>query len=744
MIYYGDEIGMGDNIYLGDRDGVRTPMQWSPDRNAGFSFANPQQLYLPVIIDPQYNFAAVNVEIQRENPTSLWWWTKRMIGLRNRCRAFGRGSFELVHPSNPKILAFLRRWEDEIILVVANLSRHPQQAELDLSEFEGRTPVELSGNTAFESVRDMPYCASLNPYGFFWFALQPKAPRGTTPFTITRSQLPVLTLPRDGWEGALRGRNLSRLQGILPGFLKGCRWFASKSRTIDDVAIRDIFWIKGKVKADRVAVLLLRVDYLEAESELYVLPIACASGEEQSSILDKHPQAAVALIESPDSGRSGLLYDAAFSPAFPPLLLRMFRGRRAVGGRHGHLTSYRVSGAASTLRGPMEDMQPKLLEAEQSNTSILYGDRFILKLYRKLENGENPELEISRYLTHNAPDVSTPHLIGHLSYEVRTRPSVTVGVLQEFVPNHGDAWIYTLHVLDRFFERILANPDFLGGPPASYLDRRRLLDRALNEPKKAVLDMIGAYVESAHLLGRRTAELHKALARAESDPAFEPEPFTRLYQRSLFQSMSNLARSNFQLLQSHLKSLGVQTSSLAERVLAHRAEVFERFQRLRSGKMEAWRIRCHGDYHLGQVLNTGKDFVVIDFEGEPARSLGERQLKRSPFRDTAGMLRSFHYAAYQALKKQRELGLIQTDRESAAIAWADLWTKSVGAEFMRSYMECVAEEPLLAVSLETANLLLEAYLLDKAVYEVGYELNNRPEWVDIPLAGILWLVEGDS
>ncbi len=741
VLYYGDEIGMGDNIFLGDRDGVRTPMQWSSDRNGGFSNTNPQRLYLPLILDQSYHYAAVNVETQQGNPNSLWWLMKRLIAMRNQHRAFGWGSFEFVYPQNNKVLAYLRRHEGGVILVVANLSRHAQQAEIELEGFEGYTPVELFGRTRFGKVRDCPYCLALNPYGFYWFELEAPVHEDAIAHRQAEGELPVLSVPRNGWDSILKGRNVRRLERALPRYLLGSRWFGGKSRTISGVEVLDVIWMQGRARGDRAALVLLDVAYQEGDAETYLLPVAFMQGQEGQALLEAHPAAAICWLDLSGRGGRGLLYDAVYSQMLPRRLLDLFARRRQVEAGRGVLATHRNAKINGGVRKAAEDLQAEVVGAEQSNTSIIYDEAFVLKLYRKLERGENPELEIGRFLTESAGFPHAPQLAGHISYEVRKQAPMTLGVLHRYVENHGDAWTYTLNVLSHFFDRILTHAAFASGPPEEYLDRRPLLERSAGEINQEGVDLVGAYVESARLLGIRTAEMHIALASRSEDPRFSPELFTTLYQRSLYQSMRNLARQTLDLLSERRGAVPQSKADLVRRVLANDKAVNERFKRLLGRKLDANRIRCHGDFHLGQVLNTGKDFAVIDFEGEPARSLAERQLKRSPFRDVAGMLRSFHYAAYQAFKHQVEIGMIKRGQEEPAKAWADFWYTTVSGEFLRSYMETAGESPVLAVSEATAGLLLGAYLLDKAVYELGYELNNRPAWVDIPLTGILWLVE---
>ncbi len=376
-----------------------------------------------------------------------------------------------------------------------------------------------------------------------------------------------------------------------------------------------------------------------------------------------------------------------------------------------------------------------MVQAEQSNTSVIYGDRFILKLIRRLAPGVNPDLEISRFLT----EKRFPHgpvIAGAMEYTRPREEPVTLAILQGFVPNQGDAWRFTQESLSRFLETLLARKAQLASPTRP---KGRRLDPS-EAPPDALVEMIGPYLADARRLGQRTAELHLCLASATDHPSFAPEPFTKLYQRSLYQSMRSLTTQVFSLLRRRLETLPEPSHSLAGRILGLEPSLIERFRTITTLKTTALRIRCHGDYHLGQVLHTGNDFVIIDFEGEPARPISERRIKRSPLRDVAGMLRSFHYAAYSALFNQQEHGVIADGDMAFLEAWAEAWRQWVGGIFLDSYLSKAREGRFLPERDEEMEVLLDGYLLEKAIYELGYELNHRPELVRVPLQGILDLI----
>jgi maltose alpha-D-glucosyltransferase/alpha-amylase len=728
IIYQGDEIGMGDNIYLGDRDGVRTPMQWSGDRNAGFSRANPQKLYLPVILDPEYHYEAVNVEVQQNNPHSPLWWMKRRIAIRKHFKAFGKGTMEFLYPENRKILAFIRTYGDERILVVANLSRFAQCAELDLSSYQGMVPLEIFGLTRFPPIGELPYFLTLGPRDFYWFSLVPQTVEEGF-LTGREARLPTIEVTGT-WEHVFRGSAKAALENVLPEYVQGRRWFGGKAYSIKSATIREV--IPAGDRSLAAYVTLVQVDYTHEDAETYALPLAYGTDEKADRILGDYPGEAIAHIHVKDRGEKGILFDAMVDRDFSETLLEIIVRRRRPKGTNGRLVPS-LKRAFREIRGPTATpLEPSILKAEQTNTSIIYGDRFILKLFRQLHHGVNPDLEIGRFLTDRGFG-NIPPVAGSIEYRRDKEEPMTLAILQALIPNQGDAWEYTLDVLGTFFEQVLARQDEV---PKEIETQRPVFDLLDQEAADEVLEAIGPYAESARLLGQRTAELHLALASAPEKDEFAPEPFSKLYQRALYQSMRSLTGRVFGLLHQHQGDLPEEVRPMAKAVLEARNEIVERFRSITRRKIPAMRIRCHGDYHLGQVLYTGKDFVIIDFEGEPARPISERKIKRSPLRDVAGMLRSFHYAAYVALQRLEQGGLIRAEELAFLEPWAQFWHLWVGAFFLKAYLETALEGRLLPQDEEELRLLLDIYVLEKAVYEVGYELNNRPQWVKIPLQGI--------
>jgi maltose alpha-D-glucosyltransferase/alpha-amylase len=736
VIYYGDEIGMGDNIYLGDRDGVRTPMQWSADRNAGFSRSNPQQLYLPVILDPEFHYEVINVEAQDNNRHSLLWWMRRLIALRKRFKAFGRGTLKLLHPDNQSILAFTRSYKEEDLLVVANLSRFVQYAELDLKEYTNRTPLEVFGITEFPAIDQSTYRLTLGPHSFYWFYLKPTADRRPSQGKPLQSpeERPGFEAGAE-WQEVLRGRSRQRLEDVLAAYIRPKRWFGGKARLIKQARIRE--WLPLPNDSTDAVLVFLEMAYVDGESETYVLLLGYRRGPGVAALLQQRPEAAIARIKIARDGEEGFLLDAVADFDFCRSLLRLIEQRRRGKGRGGELVARPTKFLGQLLQGSRQSLTPKIQRAEQSNTSIVYGDKLILKLFRRLPEGINPDLQIGLYLTEKG-FAHIPPVAGYIEYRQRRNPSRTIGLLQAYVPNQGDAWDYTLNLLDRYLEGIITLGIAREPAPVPVESLIQLTQEGL---PGETMEMAGYYPTAAQILGQRTAQLHLALAEHTDDPDFAPIKFTKLYQRSLYQSMRTTCRRNLALLrrrQDHLpEDARQEAAALAER----ESEILAVFKRLVDVRISALRTRVHGDYHLGQVLVTGKDFVIIDFEGEPARPVSERLIKRSPLRDVAGMLRSFHYAACTALRATESRGWVQPENRAVLATWGEYWFKWIGATFLRAYLLEIGHDASLPASREERRVLLESYLLEKALYELGYELNNRPDWVGIPITGISHVLE---
>ena len=724
VIYYGDEIGMGDNIFLGDRNGIRTPMQWNGDRNGGFSDADPQRLYLPLIVDYEYHHQAIHVEAQRRNRHSLLWWMKRLIALRRQCRAFGRGTLEFRHPANRCVLAFIRRWGPEAILVVANLSNFDQYVELDLSGFEGLAPMELVGRNAFPRVGTGPYPLTLAPHGFLWLGLTPEAPVEPEPNGAAPTVAPLVV--QDSWEALIIGQERAALERMLPDYLRTRPWFTERRRRIVSATI-----VEAIPSSDRRAacfITLIRVEYADRQPDTYALPLAWATGTRAAKV--QHDDAALMLAQVTVTGRNGpldgIIYDAIGEPRWATALLHVMIGRRHLKGPRGQVAVVRTPAfrSAEVLRATTAGAD--VLAEEQSNSTLRYGDVVVLKLFRKVDEGIHPDFAIGDFLTRRRFP-HTPTVLGALEYRRPRSEPVVLALLQRYVPNDGDAWQYTLGMLEHYRHHIEGLP----APVAPPLSATALLEASESNLPPVAEQLLASYLPAARLLGQRTGELHRALGAAVGHAHLAPEPYSRLYQRSAYQRLRGLTCSVLESLRADLSRLPAAWRQDAEQVIAAEGQLLARFRRIMDRRLTAMRIAGHGNYHLEEVLRTGDDFTIIDFEGEPPRPLFERRLKRSPLVDVASMLRSFHYAARVALPDEDGQGG-HPDTVHGTRCWSGFWRHWVSAVFLQAYLSTV-DRDLLPPKREDLCLLLEIGLLERTLYELGHELTHRPDWVHIPL-----------
>jgi maltose alpha-D-glucosyltransferase/alpha-amylase len=720
IIYYGDEIGMGDNIFLGDRNGVRTPMQWTPDRNAGFSRADPQRLFLPPIMDPVYGFEAVNVEAQAREPSSLLNWMRRMLAVRKQSHAFGRGRLTFLKPGNGKVLAYLREVGEEAILCVANVGRSAQPVELDLAKYRGRVPVEMLGRVPFPPIGELPYLLTLPAHGFYWFRLAAdvEAPAWHEAF-VEREEIPMLVL-FDGWMSFFRDRVVPWRIGMaqkvrdqfeqdtMPRYIEGRRWFAQKGETVKRAKLVD----HGLWERDDLSWLLGQYDVeAGAETVRYFIPLALAWEETDDARVRNLKAATVAKVRQ--QANVGVMADAFPDVAFCRAMVETIGQGHELATLHGKLR-FVPTRAFRDIAGPdvskLELGRPK---TQGSNSVVSLSERLFLKGYRRVRPGLNPELEMGRFLTEVARFPNCVPVAGALEYIDADGTPSTLALLQAYLPNEGDGWSYTIDYLERFIE-----------------------EHATAKHPVAP-DVHGGFLPLMQTLGTRTAELHRALASSTRDPAFDPEPFIAAdlveWKRSLLADVSTTLEALEQRRNDLPPTVRAETYSLVQgrdRLIAH-------IENCSAPQGTTLKTRYHGDYHLGQVLLSNHDFVIIDFEGEPARPLSERRTKHSPLRDVAGMLRSFDYARWTALRHAADGGKDLTVLEPLATQWE----REVRRTFIAAYEEATRESGLYADFLETRDLL-ELAELEKALYELRYELGNRPDWVTIPLRGILSLVAG--
>jgi maltose alpha-D-glucosyltransferase / alpha-amylase len=698
IIYYGDEIGMGDNIYLGDRNGVHTPMQWTPDRNGGFSRSDPARLFLPTIMDPVYGYEAVNVEAQSRSLASLLSWTKRLISVRKSSQVFGRGSLAFIRPSNRSVIVYIRQYENDVILCVANLSRSAQATEIDLSPWRGRVPLEMLGRRRFPPIGEQPYVVTLAPYGFFWFSLCEQTGEIESPSIAPEFETLVVT---DGWRAFAQGRARTILErDVLPVFLAGRRWFPAKDSASVTAKLAATIPLSGR----EMSLALALIDAKSGrETGQYLMPLAINWTRFDSAHRD--PNALAAVRRGP---REGTLLDATAHPDFIAMVLAKVRASATLEAEGCRLEFAPVGPFAEEPAPTIENV--RAVSTEQSNTTVLVDDDYVVKLFRRIEPGINPEIEIGRFLTEIAGFANMPPLLGAVEL-VDGKARSAVAVIHRFVENQGDAWTVANAYLDRYVEE----------------------QRLLTEDAPTANDEQAAYVLRMRQVGRRVAEMQLALASRDDVPEFRPEPITAADVHSWTEEVLRRTQRTFAKLAQRKHAMEGTDLALVDAILATEPSLPKYLRELLPETVQAMKIRHHGDFHLGQMLIVKDDVVILDFEGEPRRSLAERRRKTPAARDVAGLIRSIDYSATAALER----ALKSAPDEHGKIARAlDEWRERSVSAVLAAYREFMVDPRLWPVEAAEAERLLDFFLLEKASYEIEYELAHRPDWLRVPLAGM--------
>ncbi|HVJ31697.1 MAG TPA: maltose alpha-D-glucosyltransferase [Terriglobia bacterium] len=713
VIYYGDEIGMGDNIHLGDRDGVRTPMQWSPDRNGGFSKADPAKLVLPAIMDPLYGFQALNVEAQKSDPHSLLNWMRRMLLVRRQETVFGRGEFRLLSPGNRKILAYLRCNADTMILCVGNLSRTAQAVELDLAEMAGRVPVDLVGAASFPPIGQLPYLLTLPPYGFYWFRLAAEAdlPKWHKPAPEPLPELVTLVVRRNVSEIDSDVHRAVLENEILPGYLAKRRWFSLKGNVKPKA---QILYLQRLVDGPHPIFLMEVVATLGKTEGRYQIPLTVLWEEEIKTALPQ--QLAVARLRL--GRRIGLLTDALSADHFFPVLLRYFQATEPVRLADGQIEFLLYNADADAAALSNEILPVRYIAAEQSNSTVILNDKFLVKLLRRVAGGIHPEAEMGRFLAAKGFK-NTAALLGEVKRVDASGEPYTLGFLYEFIRNQGDGWSWTLEYLSRLLTDALSSG--LASPA---------------EPGTS----IAGYEVFARSLGTALAELHRRLSEDTDDAAFKPEPIGAQDLAAWRQAASEQVAAMFDELEPILGA-NTQVTTEVERVFELKSEIQRHIDTLPIDGISALKHRIHGDFHLGQVLVAAPDVFIIDFEGEPAKSFEARRLKHSALRDVAGLLRSFDYAVTTSLQSGAETMPGTAEMRAQLL---EEFRRRATSSFLEAYIAVQekTEQPWLASPADHA--LLRLFLIEKAAYEVLYELHNRPAWISYPLRGLVNVMSMDN
>ncbi len=699
VVYYGDEIGMGDNVYLGDRNGVRTPMQWSADRNGGFSAANPHKLYLPLITEQGFHYESINVETQTANPSSLLAWMRQLIALRKRHPVLGRGDLQFLEPENHHVLAFVRSLDGEQpMLCVANLSRLAQQVELDLRRFAGATPVEVFGQNRFGLIGEHAYSLTLAPYGFFWFAID----AGRT----TSNAVPEGPVRLSGtWVDALRRR--ASLGRIIGRWLPARRWFVGKGAVVRDVVVEDFVELTSADAAPAVVMVVVRTTFTEGDDHVYAVPLLHTTPGQAEELEHRRPGSLIALLDD------GAIVDAMAVPEGAGIVAGAALRRRTRRGRTSVAIGHPRRPGLTKLAADPYDVH--VLSAEQTNSSVILGNRVIAKLVRRLTPGDNPDVTLPIHLRAAGFD-NVPGVAGTLDVQFDGEAPASAVVVHDVVVHEADLWEWSQDLLTREVERLVSEPDATAD------------------------DAVMAVVTG--ILGQRTAEMHLGLAGGA--PGFEPEPFSLLWQRSIVQSLRASLRETQRMVRRNRPGMTADDGALADLLLDDGDQLLHAFDELRTRKLDAARIRVHGDLHLGQALWTGHDVVFIDFEGEPGRPIGERSIKRSPLNDVAGIIRSLDYAGRVALATSSERGWLGESHEAWFERWRRGWTDRMTAVYRDTYLDALTATPvgaaLVPADAVDAGLLLDAHVLLKALYEVRWELSIRPHWVGWPLAAVAQMI----
>jgi maltose alpha-D-glucosyltransferase/alpha-amylase len=718
VIYYGDEIGMGDNYYLGDRDGVRTPMQWDPGRNAGFSGANPHKLYLPLIIDPEYKYETINVENQLGNSNSLLWWTRRLIKMRKRFKAFGRGKIAFLESDNPKAIAFVRTHENEKILVVANLSRYAQAATVEMQSIKDLIPVEVFSQNKFQKVGSSPYPFTLSPYGYYWFKLV-EDEENISIIPENHREVPVIKK----WEELtnVNYEDILKSEILLP-YLTNQLWFNKTNRKIESLKIFDVIPINGKTHKFIGFTLVLEITFFEGLYEKYRLALGFASGKEEKMLWREFPDSILSRMVFDE--KKGVLFDASYSENYRKTMFQMLRKNSIVQTENSSVIFKSNDKLNELLEDEKLEKENRLVESRLNHVIIQYNKKFIIKLYRKIDRGTDRDVELCKYLCEKKNFAFVPEYLGQIEYAKKGDITRTLAIFQEYVPNYGTAWQYFSDALNRFYERVGVYGGEIVLP---------LIEGSLASPLKfeqlsqATQELIGgAPVEHIRLLAQRTAEMHVALGTNPEHENFQTEEFSLHYQRSLFSGYKSLVRSTLDPMKNHVSEFPKNHQEEINLLLKLKESLLKKLKSIYDHKIDAVKIRPHGNYNLNALLFKDGDYVITNFEGDPSFSLTERRLRKSPLTDLASMLNSFHHVAYSALPQNEPSGRL-----------AEHWFHNFGQIFISNYKEHVQNQDFIPVDADF-NMLIDMYLIERYLADIAWEISKKNKrQAIIPIRGIL-------
>jgi maltose alpha-D-glucosyltransferase / alpha-amylase len=706
VIYYGDEIGMGDNHFLGDRDGVRTPMQWSPDRNAGFSTVNPQQLYLPVTIDPEYHYQSVNVENEERNLSSLLWWMRRAIALRRTFQAFSRGSMEVVKSNNSSVLSFIRTFGDETVLVVVNLSRFSQFVSFDLARFAGTAPVDIFSGNSFPRISAAPYQMTLGFHDYFWMHLTTDLHADPRVESYT---MPVFTVGRqwtDIFDDIAKKRSVLK---ILPDYLQQRTTAGCRLKPIRQVDIVD----RVHLKHDQftAVILFVNVHYAEGTADLIFLPLTLEPEDKALAVIGEDKGLIFGLARGE---ASAVIYDCAFHPLFLEILLEMVRNRRFVRGLTGVFEG--ESEGKKNEEGQSATPVARLVKAGKRNTCVAVDEKTFFKLFRRMEEGANLEIELHKKMSAHDDGV-VAQFIGSLTYHGPDAVRYDIGICMDYFHHSRTLWHTAIDAVSQYLEETLASGPQADAPVAPY-----------SAAAASEMPSILLFDKKARIVGDLTARMHRDLAE-ETNEEFKVEPFTSYYQRSLYQSFRGLTHRVFTHIEAQLGSMPETQAKELRELIAREKEVVAVFFTALRPLLSSVRMRIHGDYHLHQIMVMDEQYRVCDFEGLSTLSFGERRLKRSPLRDIASMVHSLYTAAHVSLYTVK----IQEKDRQLLLPKARQWATLMSKEFVQSYLTSIQGASIVSSNNTETQSLLRIFLLERALCDIEHEIESGRRQLTIAL-----------
>lgn len=718
VLYYGDEICMGDNYYLGDRDGVRTPMQWSADRNAGFSRSNPQSLYLPVIIDPEYHYEAVNVETAQSNKSSLFWWMKGMIAMRKKHPAFARGDVTFLMPDNHRVLAFIRSYQDENVLIVCNLSRFPQAASLDLAGFEGCEPIELMSHTKFPMIRTAMYDLTLNPHGYFMFRLHRNVAE-----EVARSEgVPIVTASTtvNMFDAEFR----LGLESILPAYFIRRNKLLSPTAILREISIREALPFGNE--AQQCWLLIVEVRFMQQPPELYTLFVSRVEGKDATDVVTARTPELICTIEG--GGEPAALVEGFIEGWSCASFINLYKQVKIVSGRNGIFSVLQ-----DRRRLPVFKECFGWWKEYPESSAVVCGDDLFFRMYRRLSDGINPDAEMLEHLSVRCGFPNVPRFFGAVKYKGSQGNEHYIGAYSQYTHGESDVQQMVVDSVTRFYEgrlaidtRIEKAPEELDGDVFEIAFERPALNNAevLTEPDVTVFT----------LLGKRLAEMHLALGRSGTSKDFAPEAYSKLYARSVYQSVQSVVKRTIDRLHRKRGELDSSVIPYVDDVVASKEKLLRDAKEFLTHKYSCQKIRLHGNLYLRRIFYTGKDFLFVNFEGQKHKSFTARRLKDSSLRDVVDVLDSLQYTALRVL--ERASFIRPEDKDNLEI-WAEVWRRNAGGVLLRSYAETVQGSKLLPKDAEAFRCMLDVFCVQRKFVDLRQFENMEPEELRIILKSIL-------